>query len=111
MDGMTIGTLARKAGVGVETIRFYERKGFLVPGTAGGGAGGHGAPGHGRPHGDGHCRGPGRRGRFRGRDRVAPSHSGLGGVGFIGGGRRWIRGISEGGRPGSTGHPGQALAF
>ncbi len=30
MDGMTIGTLARRAGVGVETIRFYERKG-LVP--------------------------------------------------------------------------------
>ncbi len=29
MDGMTIGTLARKAGVGVETLRFYERKGLL----------------------------------------------------------------------------------
>lgn len=28
--GMTIGALARSAGVGVETIRFYQRKG-LVP--------------------------------------------------------------------------------
>jgi DNA-binding transcriptional MerR regulator len=26
---MTIGTLAKSAGVGVETIRFYERKGLL----------------------------------------------------------------------------------
>jgi DNA-binding transcriptional MerR regulator len=26
---MTIGTLAKTAGVGVETIRFYERKGLL----------------------------------------------------------------------------------
>lgn len=26
---MTIGTLAKNAGVGVETIRFYERKGLL----------------------------------------------------------------------------------
>ncbi len=29
MIGMTIGRLARKAGVGVETIRFYERKGLI----------------------------------------------------------------------------------
>lgn len=26
---MTIGTLAKNAGVGVETVRFYERKGIL----------------------------------------------------------------------------------
>ena len=29
MDGLTIGRVARRAGVGVETIRFYERKGLL----------------------------------------------------------------------------------
>lgn len=29
MDGITIGQLARRAGVGVETVRFYERKGLL----------------------------------------------------------------------------------
>ena len=29
MTAMTIGRLARKAGVGVETIRFYERKGLI----------------------------------------------------------------------------------
>ena len=29
MKEMTIGTAARKAGVGVETIRFYERKGLI----------------------------------------------------------------------------------
>ncbi len=29
MDGMTIGQVARAAGVGVETIRFYERRGLL----------------------------------------------------------------------------------
>ena len=28
-DQMTIGTLAKSAGVGVETIRFYQRKGLL----------------------------------------------------------------------------------
>lgn len=28
-EGWTIGMLARKAGVGVETIRFYHRKGLL----------------------------------------------------------------------------------
>src|SRR5438132_3311633 len=27
---MTIGELARRAGVGVETVRFYERRGLLV---------------------------------------------------------------------------------
>ena len=29
MNDMTIGKIARKAGVGVETIRFYERKGLI----------------------------------------------------------------------------------
>ena len=29
MDGLTIGGVAKRAGVGVETIRFYERKGLL----------------------------------------------------------------------------------
>jgi MerR family mercuric resistance operon transcriptional regulator len=29
MKGMTIGKAARTAGVGVETIRFYERKGLI----------------------------------------------------------------------------------
>lgn len=29
MDDMTIGRAARKAGVGVETIRFYERRGLI----------------------------------------------------------------------------------
>ena len=28
---LTIGALARAAGVGVETVRFYERKGLLAP--------------------------------------------------------------------------------
>ncbi|NVJ99178.1 MAG: heavy metal-responsive transcriptional regulator [Alphaproteobacteria bacterium] len=31
MKGMTIGKLARSAGVGAETIRYYERSGFLPP--------------------------------------------------------------------------------
>jgi MerR family mercuric resistance operon transcriptional regulator len=30
MPGRTIGGLAREAGVGVETIRFYERRGLLA---------------------------------------------------------------------------------
>lgn len=30
MDDMTIGRAARQAGVGVETIRFYERKGLIA---------------------------------------------------------------------------------
>ncbi len=36
---MTIGTAAREAGVGVETIRFYERRGLVVqpPKSAGSG--------------------------------------------------------------------------
>ncbi len=29
MESMTTGELAKRAGVGVETIRFYERKGLL----------------------------------------------------------------------------------
>ena len=29
MTSMTIGKAARKAGVGVETIRFYERRGLI----------------------------------------------------------------------------------
>ena len=29
MSSMTIGKLAREAGVGVETIRFYERRGLI----------------------------------------------------------------------------------
>jgi MerR family mercuric resistance operon transcriptional regulator len=37
MDDLTIGSLARKAGVGVETVRFYQRRGLLaVPPRAGG---------------------------------------------------------------------------
>jgi MerR family mercuric resistance operon transcriptional regulator len=31
MPGMTIGKLARATGVGAETIRYYERSGFLPP--------------------------------------------------------------------------------
>jgi MerR family copper efflux transcriptional regulator len=31
MTAMTIGAVARAAGVGVETIRFYERSGLLAP--------------------------------------------------------------------------------
>jgi MerR family mercuric resistance operon transcriptional regulator len=30
MKSLTIGQLARKGGVGVETVRFYERKGLLA---------------------------------------------------------------------------------
>ena len=29
MSGFSIGQVARQAGVGVETIRFYERKGLI----------------------------------------------------------------------------------
>ena len=29
MDGLTIGKLAARAGVGVETVRFYQRRGLL----------------------------------------------------------------------------------
>lgn len=36
MADLTIGTLARAAGVGVETVRFYQRRGLLsVPPRAG----------------------------------------------------------------------------
>lgn len=36
MENLTIGTLARAAGVGVETVRFYQRRGLLaVPPRAG----------------------------------------------------------------------------
>lgn len=31
MKGMTIGKLAKATGVGAETIRYYERSGFLPP--------------------------------------------------------------------------------
>jgi MerR family mercuric resistance operon transcriptional regulator len=30
MDGLTIGALAQRAGVNVETVRYYERRGLLV---------------------------------------------------------------------------------
>lgn len=30
MEGLTIGQLARKAGVHVETIRYYERRGLVA---------------------------------------------------------------------------------
>ena len=37
MADLTIGTLARAAGVGVETVRFYQRRGLLAePPRAGG---------------------------------------------------------------------------
>lgn len=29
MDALTIGQVARRSGVGVETVRFYERKGLI----------------------------------------------------------------------------------
>jgi len=31
MDNFTIGKLARQAGVGVETLRYYERRGLIEP--------------------------------------------------------------------------------
>lgn len=37
--GMTIGQAAREAGVGVETIRFYERQGLIAQPSKGDGAG------------------------------------------------------------------------
>jgi DNA-binding transcriptional MerR regulator len=30
MEGLTIGGLAQQAGVGVETVRYYERRGLLI---------------------------------------------------------------------------------
>ena len=39
MDGFTIGKVANKAGVGVETVRFYQGKGLMKqpakPGSGG----------------------------------------------------------------------------
>ncbi|MBU4264141.1 MAG: heavy metal-responsive transcriptional regulator [Proteobacteria bacterium] len=31
MKGLTIGKLAREAGLGIETVRFYERQGLIAP--------------------------------------------------------------------------------
>lgn len=31
MENLTIGKLARQAGVGVETLRYYERRGLITP--------------------------------------------------------------------------------
>jgi len=31
MNGLTIGKVARNAGLGIETIRFYEREGLIDP--------------------------------------------------------------------------------
>ena len=31
MKGLTIGKLARRAGLGIETVRFYEREGLVAP--------------------------------------------------------------------------------
>lgn len=31
MTGLTIGRLAKKAGIGIETVRFYERQGLIAP--------------------------------------------------------------------------------
>lgn len=31
MNGLTIGRLAKKAGLGIETVRFYERLGLIEP--------------------------------------------------------------------------------
>ncbi len=31
MDTMTIGTIAKKAGIGIETIRYYERRNLIAP--------------------------------------------------------------------------------
>lgn len=31
MDSMGIGALARRAGVGIDTVRYYEREGLLKP--------------------------------------------------------------------------------
>jgi DNA-binding transcriptional MerR regulator len=31
MDEIGIGTLARRAGVGIDTVRYYERSGLLAP--------------------------------------------------------------------------------
>lgn len=31
MNGLTIGRLAKQAGLGIETVRFYERQGLIAP--------------------------------------------------------------------------------
>ena len=31
MEGLTIGKLAKQAGIGIETVRFYERQGLIPP--------------------------------------------------------------------------------
>jgi len=31
MNGLTIGKLAKEAGIGIETVRFYERQGLVAP--------------------------------------------------------------------------------
>ena len=31
MNGLTIGKLAKKAGLGIDTVRFYERQGLVAP--------------------------------------------------------------------------------
>ncbi len=31
MNGLTIGRLAKQAGLGIETVRFYERQGLIDP--------------------------------------------------------------------------------
>ena len=31
MNGLTIGKLAKQAGLGIETVRFYERQGLIDP--------------------------------------------------------------------------------
>ena len=31
MNGLTIGRLAKQVGVGIETVRFYERQGLIEP--------------------------------------------------------------------------------
>ena len=33
MDSMGIGALAKRAGVGIDTVRYYERNGLLAPKT------------------------------------------------------------------------------
>ncbi|MFC6047982.1 MerR family transcriptional regulator, partial [Methylobacterium hispanicum] len=39
MSGMTIAALAREGGVGVETVRYYQRRGLLETPERGGGPG------------------------------------------------------------------------
>ena len=31
MNGLTIGKVAKSAGLGIETVRFYEREGLIKP--------------------------------------------------------------------------------